>query len=112
MDLGDLFGQLAIAHRPRSRGGITACVEDSTGASQQLTRPLDAVTALLLRLKERFSASIERVHAHRVSLSKKTVARLRTSTSSRSRRFSRRSAASSSRSLLVSPSRRPASTSA
>jgi hypothetical protein len=38
----------------------------------------------------------------------RAVVRLRMSTSSRSRRFSRRSAASSSRSLLVSLSRSPA----
>ncbi|MFE4583102.1 hypothetical protein, partial [Streptomyces chartreusis] len=50
----------------------------------------------------------ERVHVHRVSIAKKAVARRRMSTSSRSLRFSRRSAASSSRSLLVRPSRSPA----
>ncbi|BBA96200.1 hypothetical protein RVR_10504 [Actinacidiphila reveromycinica] len=43
------------------------------------------------------------MHRHRVSFAKKAVARLRTSTSSRRRRFSRRNAAGSSLSLVVRP---------
>src|SRR5262249_11825858 len=71
-------------------------VEGGTGDLQQLARPLDVAPALLLRLDER-------VDAHRVSFAKKAVARLRISTSSRSRRFSARSWASSLRSALVRP---------
>jgi acyl CoA:acetate/3-ketoacid CoA transferase alpha subunit len=54
----------------------------------------------------------ERLRAGGAGFAKKAVARSRTSPSARSRRFSRRNAASSSRSPLVSPSRSLASTSA
>ena len=87
------------ARRPRwSRGDGPGqvLVEGGTGDLQQLARPLDVAPASLLRLDER-------VDVHRVSLAKKAVARLRISTSSRSRRFSRRSSASSCRSSVVRP---------
>src|SRR6185295_13003650 len=102
---------------PLEQGGIlagplrgltdTVGVVGGSGDLKQLTRTLDvAGGADVLRLDER-------VHVHRVSLAKKAVARLRISLSSRSRRFSARSAASSSRSALVIPSMRvPASSSA
>src|SRR5215469_5338487 len=71
-------------------------VEGGTGDLQQRARPGHVAPASLLRLDER-------VDVHRVSLAKKAVARLRISTSSRSRRFSRRSSASSLRSAVVRP---------
>src|SRR5207244_10041702 len=48
----------------------------------------------------------ERVHVHRVSLTKKAVARFKMSRSSRSTRTSLRRLASSSRSLVVKPDRK------
>ena len=70
-----------------SVGGVVG----GTGDLQQLARPLDFALLRFLRLDERAGA-------HRVSFAKKAVARFRMSTSSRSRRFSRRSSASSCRS--------------
>ncbi len=102
-------GSARRAQRPPACGGTarTVRIEGGAGDLQQRARPLDVAPASLLRLDER-------VDVHRVSLTKKAVARLRISTASRSRRFSRRNAASSWRSVLVSPpSRRvPASRSA
>src|SRR5215204_4495716 len=80
-------------------------VEGGPGDLQQRARLGYVALLSLLRLDER-------EHAHRVSLAKKAVARLRMSRSSRSTRFSLRSCASSARSALVNPSRVPSSTSA
>src|SRR4030095_4270424 len=91
------------------RGGRGAVgVVGGPGDLQQLARPLDGALLRLLRLDER-------IDVHRVSFTKKPkVARLRISTSCRSRWFSRRRADSSWRSALVTPPslRVPASRSA
>src|SRR5947207_15431068 len=95
MDGVDLAGQLRVLLvSPRRPGQVL--IEGGTGDLQQLARPLDVAPARLLRLDER-------VNVHRVPSAKKAVARLRISTSSRSRRFSRRSSASSLRSAAVRP---------
>src|SRR5262245_46600140 len=95
MHLLDLPGQLGVGPlAPRGAGQVR--IEGGTGDLQQRARPGDIAPASLLRLDER-------IHRHRVSPAKKAVARLRISTSSRSLRFSRRSSASSLRSVLVSP---------
>src|SRR5919106_1867992 len=79
------------------RGAVGAVgVVGGTGDLQQLARPLEGALLRLLRLDER-------IDVHRVSFTKKAVARLRISTSCRSRRFSWRRADSSWRSALVSP---------
>src|SRR5918993_1422025 len=105
--LADVLGELGVNQLP-GRGAVGAVgVVGGTGDLQQLTGPLDVALLCLLRLDER-------IQVHRVSFAKKAVARLRISTSSRSRRFSRRNADTSCRSVLVNPpSRRlPASRSA
>ncbi len=68
---------------------VAALVVGGLGDLEQTHSPLDAVTCGLLRLDEG-------VQLHRVSLAKKTVARLRISTSSLRERFSRRNRVSSS----------------
>src|SRR5215217_1780801 len=105
--LADVLGQLLVGALPRRRGAGAVGVIGGPGDLQQLTRTLDAALLRLLRLDER-------IHVHRVSFAKKAVARLSTPRSSRSRRFSRRNAANSWRSALVSPPspRDPASRSA
>src|SRR5579863_6929638 len=98
MDPFDAFTQLFVGELPGRRDVLVPFIEGGPGDLEQLTRPLHRVVLLhLLRLDER-------EHVHRVSLAKKAVARLRISTSWVSRRFSRRNAASSSRSLVVRPS--------
>src|SRR5690348_17969021 len=95
MDAPDLPGQPGVLLlAPRRAGQVR--IEGGTGDLQQHARPGDVAPASLLRLDERIAV-------HRVSLAKKAVARLRISTSSRSRRFSRRSSAISRRSAVVSP---------
>jgi hypothetical protein len=91
VQLVDLLAQVGVGLL--ARGGLIGAllVVGGSGDLEQLARLLDVAVAGLLRLDER-------VHVHRVSFAKKAVARLRTSTSSRSLRFSRRSCASSSRS--------------
>ncbi|MBT2541545.1 hypothetical protein J7E99_12700 [Streptomyces sp. ISL-44] len=89
VDLSDQLGQLGVTDRAGAGLAGAAGIEGGSGDLQQFTRPFDAVTCTFLR---------------RVSVAKKAVARSRTSTSSRSLRFSRRNAASSSRSLPVRPS--------
>src|SRR5215216_7238139 len=105
--LADLLGQRGVGDLPGRWGAESLGVVGGPGDLQQLARPLDVVLLCLLRLDER-------IDVHRVSFTKKAVARLRISTSSRSRRFSRRNADNSCRSVLVNPpSRRlPASRSA
>src|SRR6266566_2913834 len=98
-DVLDPFPELGV--RALSRGGdvLVPFVKGGPGDLEQLARPFHRRVLLnLLRLDER-------EHVHRVSLAKKAVARLRISTSWLSRRFSLRSRASSSRSLVVNPSR-------
>src|SRR5262249_58996147 len=91
----DLPGQLGVL--PLAPGGAGQVrIEGGAGDLQQHARPGDVAPASLLRLDEPIAV-------HRVSLAKKAVARLRISTSSRSRRFSRRSSASSLRSWVVRP---------
>src|ERR671912_1283375 len=94
--VADALGQLLVCDLPRRWGAGAVGVVGGPGDLQQLARPLDVALLQLLRLDER-------IEVPRVSLAKKLVARLRISTSSRSRRFSRRNAASSCRSALVSP---------
>src|SRR5207244_12452686 len=86
--LADAFGQLKVGHLPGRQGAGAVGVVGGAGDLKQLARPLDVTLLCLLHLDER-------IHAHRVPLAKKAVARLRISTSSRSRRFSRRTPASS-----------------
>jgi hypothetical protein len=93
MDRRDLPGELGVLAASLRRLPGAGGVVGGTGDFQQLARPLDVAPARFLRLDER-------VHAHRVSFAKKAVARLRISTSSRSRRLSRRSCASFCRSVL------------
>lgn len=102
VDDDDLLRQFGVMHRAGTRGAGGVGVEGGSGDLEQFTRTLDAVSCGFLCLDER-------VLRHRVSFAKKAVARSRSSTSSRRRRFFRRSWASSSRSLLVRPSRSPAS---
>ncbi|MHA6757872.1 amidohydrolase family protein [Streptacidiphilus sp. PAMC 29251] len=102
MDGCDLLSQFQVAGQARSDDGAAACVVGGPGDLQELTGAFAIVAQLLLRLDER-------VHVHRVPAAKKAVARRRISTSPRRRRFSRRSAANSSCSSLVSASRSPAS---
>src|SRR6266550_5046003 len=105
-DVLDPLPELGVRARSRGEDVLVPFVEGGPGDLEQLTRPFHRVVLLnLLRLDER-------EHVHRVSLAKKAVARLRISTSWLSRRFSRRSSASSSRSLVVRPSTCPSSTSA
>src|SRR5712692_11889844 len=105
-DLLDAFAKLLVGDLPRGGEALMPFVKSGPGDLEQLTRPRDrAWLPSLLRLDER-------EHAHRVSLAKKAVARLRMSRSSRNTRFSRRSSASSASCSLVSPSPRPSSTSA
>src|SRR4029450_5050874 len=94
--LADVLGELLVDLLPDRRPVGAVGVVGGTGGLQQLARPLDVALLGLPRLDER-------IHVHRVSFTKKAVARLRTSTSCRSRWFSRRSADSSWRSALVSP---------
>src|ERR1700689_4771077 len=94
----DVFTEFFVGALPRGRDMLVPLVKGGPGDLEQLTRPFHRVVLLsLLRLDER-------EHVHRVSLAKKAVARFRISTSCDSRRFSRRNAASSSRSLVVKPS--------
>src|SRR2546429_7566120 len=105
-DRGDAFTKLLVGDLPRGGNVLMPFVKGGPGDLEQLTRPFHRVVLpCLLRLDER-------EHVHRVSLAKKAVARLRISTSWLSRRVSRRSSASSSRSLVVRPSTCPSSTSA
>ncbi|MBQ1098234.1 hypothetical protein KBY55_19610 [Streptomyces sp. b94] len=53
MDLGDPLGQLAIPHQTGAGLAAATGTEGGPGDLNQLTRPLDAVTCLLLRLDER-----------------------------------------------------------
>src|SRR5215207_3861779 len=94
--LADVLGELLIGALAGRDGAGMVGVVGGTGDLQQLARPLEGALLCLLRLDER-------IHVHRVSFAKKAVARLRISTSPRSRWFSRRRAASSWRSALVSP---------
>ena len=93
-----LSASSASVQLPGRGDGLAALVVGGTGDLEQLTAALDAVACDFLRLDEG-------VHLHRVSFAKKAVARLSRSTSACSRRFSRRSRASSSRSSVVRPSR-------
>jgi len=96
MDAPDLPGQPGVLLLAPRRAGQVG-IEGGAGDLQQRARPGDVAPASLLRLDER-------VAVHRVYIdAKKAVARLRIPTSSRSLRFSRRSAASFWRSALVSP---------
>jgi hypothetical protein len=90
VDFADLDGQVGVADLAGRRGGTGALVVGGTGDLEQLAAPLDAAPVSLLRLDEA-------VELHRVSFAKKAVARLRISTSPRSRRFSARNRESSSR---------------
>src|SRR5512133_2019146 len=94
--LADVLGELLIGALAGRDGAGMVGVVGGTGDLQQLARPLEGALLCSLRLDER-------IHVHRVSFAKKAVARLRISTSPRSRWFSRRRAASSWRSALVSP---------
>src|SRR5919198_186088 len=107
VDLADVLGELVVDALACRRPVGTVSVGGGPGDLQQLTRPLDVALLCLLRLEER-------IDVHRVSFTKNAVARLRISTSCRSRWFSRRRADNSWRSALVSPPspRVPASRSA
>src|SRR5215213_4845220 len=94
--LTDVLGELLIGALAGRDGAGMVGVVGGTGDLQQLARPLEGALLCSLRLDER-------IQVHRVSFAKKAVARLRISTSPRSRWFSRRRAASSWRSALVSP---------
>src|SRR5215207_5082324 len=94
--LADVLGELLIGALAGRDGAGMVGVVGGTGDLQQLARPLEGALLCSLRLEEP-------MHVHRVSFAKKAVARLRISTSPRSRWFSRRRAASSWRSALVSP---------
>ena len=83
--LADVVGELLVGALAGRHAAGAVGVIGGTGDLQQLTRPLDGALLCLLRLDEP-------IDVHRVSVTKKAVARLRISTSSRSRRFSRRSA--------------------
>src|SRR5437588_8336547 len=102
IDALDTFTEFDIGELARGRNMLVPLVEGGPGDLEQLARLDDVALLGLLRLDER-------EHVHRVSLAKKAVARLRMSRSSRSTRTSRRNRASSSRSAVVSPSRRPSS---
>src|SRR5216684_2360823 len=104
-DLLDTFAKLLVGDLPRGGEVLMPFVKGGPGDLEQTARLHDVALLGLLRLDER-------EHAHRVSLAKKAVARLRMSRSSRNTRFSLRNRASSSRSAVVNPSRRPSSTSA
>src|SRR5712692_10840997 len=104
-DLLDAFAKLLVGDLPRGGEVLMPFVKSGPGDLEQTARLHDVASLGLLRLDER-------EHAHRVSLAKKAVARLRMSRSSRNTRFSRRSSASSASCSLVSPSPRPSSTSA
>src|SRR4029453_14934504 len=105
--LADVLGELLVGELACRRDAGAVGVVGGPGDLQQLTRPLDVALLRLLRLDER-------IDVHRVSCTKKAVARLRISTSCRSRWFSRRRADTSWLSaLVVSPSLRvPAARSA
>src|SRR5829696_8684262 len=75
--LADVLGELVVDLLPDRRPVGAVGVVGGTGDLQQLARPLDVALLRLLRLDER-------IHVHRVSFTKKAVARLRTSTSWRS----------------------------
>ena len=105
MDRGDLHDELGVEHGASRPLCLATLIEGGTGDLEQTTRVLHAVACGFLHPNER-------VHAHRVSLAKKAVARLSVSLSSRKRRFSRRNRVSSSRSSVVKPGRSPASVSA
>src|SRR5829696_1949842 len=96
VSLADVLGELVVGELAGRREGGAVGVIGGTGDLQQLARPLDVALLCLLRLDER-------IDVHRVSFTKKAVARLRISTSCRSRWFSRRRADSSWRSALLSP---------
>src|SRR5215211_991987 len=94
--LADVLGELLIGAVAGRDGAGAVGIVGGTGDLQQLARALEGALLGSLRLDER-------IHVHRVSFAKKAVARLRISTSPRSRWFSRRRAASSWRSALVNP---------
>src|SRR5215207_4753076 len=94
--LADVLGELLIGALAGRDGAGMVGVVGGTGDLQQLAHPLEGALLCSLHLDER-------IHVHRVSFAKSAVARLRISTSPRSRWFSRRRAASSWRSALVSP---------
>src|SRR5262249_30637625 len=91
VDLPDRLEQLTVGYLPGRGDVLLALVVGGTGDLEQFTGVLDAVTGHFLRLDEA-------VQLHRVSLAKKAVARLSTSTSACNRALSRRSRESSSRS--------------
>ena len=105
--LADVAAELVVGALAGRHAAGAVGLGGGPGDLQQLPRPLEGALLYLLRLDER-------IDVHRVSFTKKAVARLRISTSSRSRWFSRRSADSSWRSALVNPPswRLPASRSA
>src|SRR5512132_1526171 len=104
--LADVLGELRIGALAGRDGAAMVGLAGGTGDLQQLAGPLEGAPLCSLRLDEPIAV-------HRVSVAKKAVARLRISTSPRSRWFSRPRAASSWRSALVSPpSRLPLSRSA
>src|SRR5512132_1006475 len=94
--LADVLGELRIGALAGRDGAAMVGLVGGTGDLQQLAGPLEGAPLCSLRLDEPIAV-------HRVSVAKKAVARLRISTSPRSRWFSRRRAASSWRSALVSP---------
>ena len=87
-DVLDTFAEFLVEALTGRRNVLVPLVEGGPGDLEQLARLDDVAPLQLLRLDER-------EHAHRVSLAKKAVARLRMSRSSRNTRFSRRSSASS-----------------
>src|SRR5712691_10667539 len=105
IDVLDAIAEFGIRELTRGRDMLVPLVKGGPGDLEQTARLHDVASLGLLRLDER-------EHAHRVSLANKAVARLRMSRSSRNTRFSLRNRASSSRSAVVNPSRRPSSTSA
>src|SRR5829696_4236005 len=84
----DVLGELLVDAVAGCDVGGAVGVVGGTGDLQQLARALEGALLGSLRLDER-------IDVHRVSFAKKAVARLRISTSPRSRWFSRRRAASS-----------------
>src|SRR5207245_5586587 len=105
VDLNDALCQGKVGKVLGGRAVGCPDVVGGTGNLEQVAGPRHVALLFFLRLDER-------VQIHRVSLAKKAVALLRMSRSSRSMRFSLRSRLSSSRSAVVSPSRRPVSMSA
>src|SRR6202035_1185813 len=98
-DIDDPVGQFGVGELPRRLRAVGPLVVGGPGDLEQMARLDDVALWLsLLRLDER-------VHAHRVSLAKKAVARFRMSRSFRSW-------TNSSCSSVVIPGRRPASMSA